>query len=183
MSTDTLIPLTDKQIEILADSGLYLAELTDGRVVDLREWLLSQTEMSGGLFDSIKKIFKKPLKALGVIAGVGLLGAATGIIKGGFFKTLATKTGVMNLVQSKNWTALQSVVRTSLQATGILPTTAQVQQGMQEVIDETVWGTGGTAGTGQPVYQLPETPSYEKYLPIAALALAGVLIIVLAVKK
>lgn len=119
----------------LADTGEYLAELDDGRVVDLQHYFYSNYDpnLSGffkKLLKKVKKIIRKPLKLLPAVIGIG---AVTGKISiTGLGKKLLKKTGVAKLVKAGKLTEVVKTVRVALQETGVIPTGEQVQ----EVVDE-----------------------------------------------
>ena len=193
-------------LEVLATSGLYDAVLNDGTVVDFRSWMISKgflnpsdsgvgswwKEIQREFRDGVKFITHKPLKALPFLVGAGALGAFGGGAQAAIKAAVSNIGGkAASLIKSKKWTTLNRLVRTSLQATGVIPTSEMLQAATQQLVDQTVWG-GYT--NGEPVQidpgniEWPREPNtgnfsmqeLEQYLPWIV---AGGLALILVLKK
>lgn len=194
--------LNQEQIEILASSGLYDAILKDGSTVDFKSWMISRglldqtadggigslwKEIQREIRDGVDMLIHKPLKVLPYLAAAAGLGAfgstAQQAINGALTQIAGQAKG---LIQSKSWTDLNRLIRTSLQATGVMPTTAMIESATQALIDQTVFGN---YTEGQPIeidsanIQWPRDgqSNVDDYLPF--LIGGGVLVLVLVLAK
>ncbi len=195
--------LTEDDLEILASSGLYDIQLPDGQVVDMKAWAYSDYLDDGNMSGFFKKIARKlkkgfhkilhkPLKGLPYLIGLGAVGALGDGVQSSI-TGIASKIGgtATKLIKGKKWTDLQRLVRTSLQATGVIPTQDMIDATMRQLVDRTVWGD---YTQGQPVeidpgnIEWPRQPQgdyiskrdLEQYLPWAV---AGGLALILLMRK
>lgn len=182
------IYVTPEIIDILASSGLYDVVLNDGARMDLMEFIKSfgfnDGSFSGGLLDFVKdninnfgdklrEIVHKPLKALPYVAaayGVGAIGSGGPEL---IAKLLGSaKSSLGNLVESKNFGAIQDIIKNTLQQGGIVPTNDQINAGVQQIIDGTVWQDFPTTGQVSQVKQQAIPLSVDKLIPYFAIGLS-----------
>lgn len=152
------------------DSGrwipLYMAELQSGAQMPLAN-IYAESPNMGSWWDNIKKVFKASLPAIGIAALGGVFGdklKLTNLIK---------SKKLDELVKSERWKDLERAVRTSLQSQGVIPTNADIQAGMQAIIDETIYQ--GQAGAVQGV-------NWNQYIPLI-LIIAGAAVLIMVMKK
>ncbi len=119
-----------------AESGLFWAELNDGSIVDLRDYIktgsrsltLSGFDL-GDLFSGVKNIFKKPLKALAnptniaMAAGIGVFGPV-----GVAAAQILNQSGALEAIESGDWKEVQRRIRGFVQGTGAIPSNAQIAE-------------------------------------------------------
>lgn len=183
MNTNTLptrIPIDDGLLEIMARSGAYLAELEDGRIVDLEEYYYGGGQELGNIWDKVRGVFKKPLKLVGILAGVGVLANVAGV--GGILGNLGTAvskigTQIASITKTSAWTTINRTGRVILQASGILPTKDNVGWLVQNAIDEKLASEGYYDENYNPYLTTTAgTFNIQQYYPLLVLLLGSLLI-------